>query len=55
MEGDDKSLHESEIDAEYENLLPQENENLIPNLNEVPKWIIRVNEPSRVNWDLFVM
>jgi hypothetical protein len=30
-------------------------ENVIPNLNVVPKWIIRVNESRRVNWDLFVM
>lgn len=44
-----------EDDEEDQNMMQKENEDLIPNLNEVPKWIIRVNEPTRVNWDLFVM
>lgn len=33
----------------------ESHDDVIPNLNVVPKFIIRVNEPQRVKWDLFVM
>ena len=51
---DDSSDENSEIDEMME-VRNQDRENIIPNLKVIPKCIIRVNESTRVNWDLFVM
>ena len=51
---DDESQNSSGDDED--NILNQDNQdNKIPDLNPIPKYMIRVNEPRRIKWDLFVM
>lgn len=47
----------SDSDSDNENIPThkKEPENVIPNLNPIPKLMMRVNDPKRVKWDLFVM